>query len=72
MNLGRIIGKKKDQVPDKSKRIITADYVFKKALAAQGDLSSESDELEHIDYASTLVVVYYDTIYNFFFSHGKV
>ena len=40
----------RDPVPDKKVRKVAVDYIMKKAFDAQGDSSSESDELEcHVD-----------------------
>lgn len=57
-------GKRKDQVPDKSKRRNEVDHVVKQVLTTWGDSSSESDKSEHPEYAFMLAVEEGDTILN--------
>lgn len=59
--------KRKDRVPDKSKRRVAAVYVVIQALVAWGDSSTEYDVLEHPKDTSMLVVEQDDTIYNSLF-----
>lgn len=57
-------GKRKDRVPDKSKRRVVVNYIVKQALATLGDSSYEFDKSEHPADALILVVEKDNTIYN--------
>lgn len=64
--------KRKDWASDKSKRRFVADYVVKQALAAWGDSSNDSNELEHPKDTSMMAMEEHDNIYSFIFSfYGK-
>ena len=53
-----------DLVLDKSDRKVAADYVVKKALAAWGDSSSDSEDSDEPNDVSMVVVHDEDNIYN--------
>ncbi|XP_015084274.1 uncharacterized protein LOC107027691 [Solanum pennellii] len=56
--------KQRDLVLDKNDRKVAADYVVKKALAAWGDSSSDSEDLDKPNDVSMVVVYEEETIFN--------